>query len=180
MKRLPALLALCLCAAAPVARADIEVTFDPGTINDLLASVAVQRVEVPLTKETSLTVLLEELRVIGFEPATEEGQPDRILTSLRLRVAELGLSFQLEPRLSLHVVEAHARSTLELRFDRVDLPLPLGKVDIAGMLPPIRFPGDAVFLLAGAEGDVPVRSRIAAIRMGANRLHFTLTLEVQK
>jgi hypothetical protein len=66
---------------------------------------------------------------------------------------------------------------LELRFEEVEISLPLlGVINIARFLPPLRFPVDNVWLVAGVEGDVEVRSRLSTIEMGRKvvRLGFDL------
>jgi hypothetical protein len=95
-----------------------------------------------------------------------------------VRVPQLGLAFAVEPRLSIGVRD-EGQSVIELRFESVVLPLPFGSVDIAGFLEPMRYPADSVFLLDGAQGDVQVRSRLASVKMGRERLRFEVTLEVE-
>lgn len=164
-------------------QAGVSVTLDRATLNTLLSEVSASRVEVPLTGTRSLTVLLEELKVVGLRPAGagSAGPPeDRIETSLYLRVPSLGLRVPVRPQLSTHVAEVDGVSLLELRFHEVELDLPFTSIDIASLLAPIRFPAESVFLLAGAEGDVPILSRLTRVRMEQDALHLELSVEVVK
>jgi hypothetical protein len=169
---------LALIVSATVSLAEVTVTFDKETLNELLTEVSVSRVEVPLTESHSITVLLEDLEVVALRPAAEGDGEDRIDASVRLRVPQLGMAVPVKPQLSIHVVEADDQSALELRFHRVDLALPLTTIDIAAMLPPVRFPAESVFLLSGAEGDVPIRSRLTGVKMGREKLRLELSVEV--
>jgi len=158
LRVVPACLALVLLLASPV-RAAVVVTMDRETLDDLLSAVAVYEVTVPLAQGASLTALLDRARVLEFEPAGDGGGQDRIRTSVRLRAPQLGLTLNVEPRLSLHVVELNDESP--------------------GMLPPLRYPAQNLFLLAGAQGEVEVRSRVIGVEMERERLHFRISLEVQ-
>ncbi len=161
----------------PATEADVSVAFDAQTMNDLLSSVTLHEVAVPVTKKRSVKVYLENLRVIGFEPAA--GEHDAyISTALTVRVPQFGLNLALEPRISLEVVEHDALSTLELRFERVELPLPLGSLNIARFLPPMRYPADNVFLLNGSHGNVPLRSRLDRVKLGRQVMRLEFAIEV--
>ena len=164
--------------AAGAVHAGVEVTFDVATINDLIASAAVQRIEVPVAGQRTVEVHLEELRVLGFRPPGDAPHQGFIQTSLKLRVPQLGVAVSVEPRLSLHVLEREGETVLELRFDRVELPLPFARINLAGLLPPIRYPADSAFLLAGAAGDVEVRSRVAGVTVTGDLLRFRIAVEV--
>ena len=79
---------------------------------------------------------------------------------MRVRVPQFGLNLPVQSRLSLHITEDASGDLLELRFDQVEIQLPLaGRVDIAAFLPPIQFPAENAFRLQGAGGDVRVRSK---------------------
>ena len=162
----------------PATEADVSVAFDAQTMNDLLSAVTLHEVAVPITKKHSVTVYLENLRVIGFEPATGDEHDGYISTALTVRVPQLGLNLALEPRISIEVVKQDALSTLELRFERVELPLPLGSLNIARFLPPMRYPADNVFLLNGSHGNVPLRSRLDRVKLGRQVLRLEFVIEV--
>jgi len=168
----------CLLILATPSKGAVVVTFDPATLNDLISSVAVRRIEVPIAGGRSVEVLLDKLEVQGFRPADGGGRADHILTRLSLRVPQFGLQVALKPHLSLQVVRRGESTSLELRFEEVVLPLPFGRIDLAPLLPPIRYPADSAFLLAGASGDVEVRSRVAHITMTEDLLRFEIALDV--
>jgi len=165
-----------LGAALPAMGA-VNVDFDLATMNELLPALSANEIEVPITEARTVGVFLDDLRVTGLDPAAENSESGHILTSMIVRIPQLGVRLPVEPRLSLHVLDREGASELELRFEKVPVSLPLvGVIDIARFLPPMRFPADSVFLVAGVEGDVEVRSRLAAVRMGRNvvRLEFDL------
>ena len=57
--------------------------------------------------------------------------------------------------------------------------LPLaGPINIAGLLPPLRFPADHLWLVAGARGDVFVRSRLSRIAMGSRAIRLEFEIDV--
>ncbi len=167
-----------LLALSPL-RAGVTVGLDVPTLNELLPAMTAEEVVVPMAGGGSLRVLLEGLTVVGFAPAGSSGGTDQILTSVTLRVPALGLVLPLQPRMSLGVIEEAGRSLLELRFDDVGIPLPLaGSIDAAPFFAPLRFPADDVFLVAGARGDVEVRSRLSRVEMGAKIVRFDFDLAV--
>ena len=173
------LIAFCLLASVQfTADAAVKVDFDSSTLNDLLAALTHQEIDVPLTSTKSLTVRLDELRLVGLEPRAGDADRGHLLTSLKLTAPELGISVSVKPRLSLVVSEVEGRSVLELRFEEVMLPLPLGKMNIAGFLPPISLPADSIFLMEGAGGDVKVRSKLSDVRMGLEKLQFEFEIQV--
>ena len=68
---------------------------------------------------------------------------------------------------------------LELRFEEVPLKLPFaGAINLAPLIPPLRYPTESVWLLAGARGDVPITTRLSAIRMGRQALRFIFDVDV--
>lgn len=173
-----AVAALCLLGTG-AARAEVAIEVDKATLNRILAEVALDRVAVPVSPQRTLTVGLEDLVVTGLDPAGGEGGQGYILTSMVLRVPDLGLSLRVEPRISLNVVEQDGEALLELRFERVPLNVPLaGAINLAPLIPPLRYPTDNVWLLAGARGDVPITTRLTAIRMGRQALRFVFEIEV--
>jgi hypothetical protein len=169
-----------LAAGAGAARADVAFEVDRQTLNDVLAEVTLDQVTVPITPQKFLTVKLEELVVTGFDPTAGEHGQGFILTSVRLLVPDLGMNIPVEPRISLNVIEQPEGSLLELRFEEVALNVPIaGPIDIASLLPPMRYPTDNMWLLAGARGDVPIASRLKKVRMGQESLRFIFKVEVQ-
>lgn len=155
--------------------AGVTVEIDTASLNDLLSAATLQEVSVPITDQRKLTVLMDNLEVTGLDPAARN-----IKTSMRLRVPEIGLAVTVDPRVSLTVANEKDDSFLELRFDEVELPLPLaGPINIAGLLPPLRFPADHLWLVAGARGDVFVRSRLSRIAMGSRAISLEFEIDVR-
>ena len=173
------LLAVLLALIAAPAAAGVVVTFDAETLNDLLSSLSTQEVEIAVAGDTTLTVSVEEMEVVALDPPGKDGDPGSIRTQLQLRVPQLGMTAQIKPRLSLHVVQEELGTMLELRFEEVSLPLPLGSVDLAPLLPPQQFPADAIFVMEGAGGDVEVHSRLTRVTIERDQVRFDLALEVQ-
>jgi len=172
---------LWLCAAvwgfAPTAEAGVQIDIDRASLNQILGALTAQEVEVAVTRDRSLTVRIDEIRVLGFSPSSET-HPGHIDTSVRLIASDIGLAVTVEPQLSLHVVEEQP-NVLELRFDRVELPLPLvGQINLAPFLEPTRLPADYIWSLDGVSGPARVRSRLSDIAVGRENIRFTLELEV--
>ena len=164
---------------AEVARAEVAFEVDKETLNRILAEVALDRVAVPISPQRTVTVRLEDLLVTGLDPAAGENGQGYILTSMKLRAPDLGLSLRVEPRISLNVVDEEGEAMLELRFEEVPLKVPFaGSINLAPLIPPLRYPTESVWLLAGARGDVPITSRLSAIRMGRQALRFIFDVEV--
>jgi len=180
--RLVAVVMVCaLAAGAGAVRADVSFTVDKETLNDLLGALLADRVDVPLGSETAVAVYFEDMQITGLDPgAGGEGQ-GYIISSLKVRIPSLGLNLTVKPRISLNVVEKGGASLLELRFEHLVLPLPLaGSIDIAALVPPIRYDTDNVWLLAGARGNVPIDSRLKKIDLGRDAIRFMFAVEVQE
>jgi len=160
------------------ARADVVVTIDADTLNRVLPAISRQEVTVPVSNRT-LTVALRDLRITGFVPTAGAEQPGAILASLTVEIPELSTSLPVQPRISLHVVPGDPSSQLELRFEELALPLPLMRpINVAGLVPPLRFPTDNVFALDGAEGEVRVRSTLKQVQVEREGLRFTFGVNV--
>jgi hypothetical protein len=165
---------------AGAARAEVAFEVDTETLNRILAEVSLDQVAVPISTQRTITVRLEDLLVTGLDPAAGEDGQGYILTSMTARVPELGLSLRVEPRISLNVVDRNGDAALELRFEQMPLKVPFaGAVNLAPLIPPLRYPTDSVWLLAGARGDVPITTRLSSIRMGRRALRFVFDVEVQ-
>ena len=172
------LLPLLVLPAAPLV-AGVSVSFDIETLNEVLPALSASEITVPLSAERTLGVRLADMQVTGLDPLAggEEGN-GHILTSMRVQVPSLGIDLPIEPRLSLHVVEAAGGSLLEMRFERVSLALPLaGAIDVSPLLAPLRFPAENLWLVSGVEGNVRVKSRLSAIEMGRKVVRFEINLE---
>ncbi|MCP3974828.1 MAG: hypothetical protein GY720_10070 [bacterium] len=159
-----------------VASAGVSVGFDVKTLNEVLPAMLKTTISVPITDSRSIAVEIAELRIDGFAPSAEPDGTGHILTHLQVKVPQFGLSATLEPRLSLNITDK-AR-ILELRFERAELPLPIATLDIAGFLPPIRFPADSLYTLDGLRDDVLLRSRLTEVKMGRQILRFEFKVDV--
>lgn len=160
-------------------RAAASVSFDIEMLNRLLPALAPKQVDVPLAVGRSMTVQLEDLKVTGFDPAAGRGSIGYILTSVRVRAPQLGLIAPLSPRMSLQVAQVGADKFLELRFEELQLELPLGAtVDLASFLAPLRFTAENISKVAGAEGDVRIHTRITDVKMGTQALRLEVDFSV--
>jgi len=169
-----------LLAAVFPATAGVTVGFDVETLNELLPALSASEIVVPITDSRSVSMFLERMRVTGLEPSAGEDGSGHILTSMRVRIPQLGINLPVQPRISLHVSDEQAASLLELRFEEVTFSLPLaGSVNVARLLPPLRYPMDNVWLLAGTRGDVPISSRLRKVEMGRKAVRFVFEVEVQ-
>jgi hypothetical protein len=149
-----------------------SLSVDVPTLNAVLPAAVPKQVDVELGTGTKLTVLLEELRVLGFDPAGGGDSQGHILTSLRVKIPQLGLEATLEPRLALRMVTA-SEPTIELRFAQAELRLPLGRLDIATLVPPMRYPAASVFHLEG----IPMFGRVTGLTIGSKVLRVEFEIE---
>jgi len=163
---------------APAAVATSTVGLDAATLNELLPALTPNEIEVALAGSQTVRVLLEDLEVTGFDPSAGDSSSGQILTRVRVKIPDLGISVPVEPRLSLGVVNEAGEALLELRFEQAEISLPLmGSIDIGTFIPPLRFPAENIFLLQGGEGDVSMRSRVTDVKMGQTVLRFEFEIE---
>lgn len=166
-------------ATAPASLARVEVTLDAETLNEFLSAVTPPRVLLPLPSGKEIALELHDLHVNGFDPAAGSNGRGHVLTSVRVGIPALGLEFPLEPKLSLDVAEENGSRICILRFERVEVLLPVtGALDISSLLPPYRVPAEAAWTMTMRQGDVQVKSRLVQTRMGADALRFGFDLEM--
>lgn len=160
--------------------AKIDVTLDADSLNGLMASMAPDHVDVNLAGGRTLTLLMKDLKVTGFDPAA--GPNGGLTTSLRLQVPDLGLDVPVEPHLRLEINEGAAgkpRSSY-LRFDKVVLNLPLtGSIDVASLLPPLSLLPDAAWVVNSAKGKVRVKPRLIDAKTGAKNIRMSYELDLE-
>jgi hypothetical protein len=163
---------------APPAAARVDVTLDAASLNDLLRAMAPDRVDVPLAGGRSVTLLLQDLKVTGFDPSA--GPHGGVTTSLRLKVPELGLDLPVEPRLGIEMTTGPSgAAACVLVFRKVLLDLPLtGAVDVAPLLPRLPVMPDTSWLVGTARGNVRVKPLLVDARTGASALRLGFELEV--
>ena len=166
-------------ALAPASFARVEITLDARTLNDFLSAVTPPRVVFSLPTGKEIAFELHDLHVNGFAPAAGSDGRGHVLTSLRVKIPALGLEFPLEPRLSLEVSEENGDKICTLRFEKVEVPLPVtGALDISGLLPPYRVPAEAAWTVTMRQGGVQVKSRLVQTTMGAETLRLEFDLEM--
>jgi hypothetical protein len=165
-----------LFAAPAIAR--VDVTLDADSLNDLLASMAPDRVEVALGAGRGVTIQMLDLKVTGFDPAA--GPNGGVTTSLRLVVPELGIDVPVAPHLTLDVKDGgNGKKTCFLRFDKVVLNLPLsGPIDVAALLPPLPVMPDTAWTVNSARGKVRVAPSLVDARTGTKNIRLGFDLAV--
>jgi hypothetical protein len=172
--------ALVLAAAVSVsptpARGDV--TLDAASLNELLAGMAPERVQVDLLGGRAVSIELHEMKVTGFDPAA--GANGEILTSVRVKIPELGLDLPVNPRLSVQLKQdAGAARSCYLKFEKVMLALPLtGSVDVAPLLPVLPVMSEAAWMIDAARGKVRVKPSLIDARTGATNLRLGFDLAV--
>jgi hypothetical protein len=96
-----------------------------------------------------------------------------------VRAPQLGLNVPLQPRLSLQVAQVGSAKSLELRFEQLQLQLPLGAtVDLASLVAPLRFPAETTSTVEGAAGEVRIHSRITDVKMGTQAMRLDIDFSV--
>ena len=166
-------------AIAPASLARVEITLDAETLNDFLSAVTAPRVILPLPSGKEIALELRDLHVNGFDPAAGSNGRGHVLTSVRVGIPALDLEFPLEPRLSLDVQEENGSKVCILRFEKVEVLLPVtGVLDISALLPPYRVPAEAAWTVTMRQGDVQVKSRLVQTRTGADALRFGFDVEM--
>ncbi len=176
-RTIPALLLL-VALAAGSAFAGVTVTFDRQSLNTLLGAMAEQTVNVDVTDQLTLAVELKEFELLRMEGPGAANHQGFLFTRLKIEAPQVGLVATVEPRLSLHVVERDGSSWFEVRFERVELALPIARLDLAPMIDPIVYPADATFSLDGAGDPVRIRSRVSNVRVTDGELRFEIEMTV--
>ena len=54
----------------------------------------------------------------------------------------------------------------------------VGRLNFARLAKPLRFPADNEFLIEGADGNVPVTSKLKGIEMGRDTIRFEFDVAV--
>lgn len=170
---------LFLLALASPALARVDVTLDTGSLNDMITNMAPERVPVELAAGRSITLVLHDLKVTGFDPAGGGTGQGYVRTSVRLQVPELGLDVPLTPKLSLQFRDANGKKVAYLRFEEVQLMLPVtGAINVAPLLPPLPIITDNAWIVNSARGKVRVEPRLVDARLGTSALRLAFDLVV--
>ena len=169
---------LAAIVAAFPATARVDVTVDADSLNEMIRSMAPDHVDVALAAGRGVTLLLQDLKVTGFDPGA--GPNGGVTTSLRLKVPELGLDLPVEPRLTLEMTNAaNGAKACVLRFQSVMLNLPLtGPVDVASLLPVLPVMPDSAWIVRSARGDVRVKPSLVDAKTGAKSIRLGFDLQV--
>lgn len=161
------------------ANANVQVTLDAATLSDFLRTVTPPKLLYALPGGGEIALELSDVRVTGFDPAAGNGR-GHVLAALTLRIPALGLTFPVQPRLSLELESKDGASFCLLRFEKLTIPLAAtGALDVSSLMPVYRLPAESAFTLALRQGDVAVRSRLVETRLGSEgiRLGFDLKLD---
>jgi len=162
------LIAVLACGAAA---GGVRVEIDRESLGRIVASVATTVVDVPIAGGTTLRVELRDVRVTGLEPATPERPGDGIRTAVRVVAPDIGLDASIAPRLSLGLASVDGVPMLELRFDELPLAIPLlGKLDLARLITPLRYPAQNVLTLPSGTREVELVSRLSKVGMTRDAL----------
>lgn len=174
----PALLVMTLAAAVLPAVARVDVTLDAGSLNELLANMAPDHVDVALAAGKTVRIELHDLKVTGFDPSA--GPNGGVLTAVRVRVPELSLDLPVEPRLSVQMQDGpNGTRACHLKFEKVVLALPLtGSVDVASLLPVLPVMPETSWMVDSARGRVRVTPKLTDARTGAKNLKLGFELDV--
>jgi hypothetical protein len=81
---------LLLTVALP-ATAGVTIGFDVETLNAVLPALSASEIAVPISENRSVRLFLENMQVTGLDPTAGEGSSGHILTSMLVRVPQLGL-----------------------------------------------------------------------------------------
>jgi hypothetical protein len=178
MRRLLMAVLTALCAAVPAA-ARVDVTLDQETLNQLITNLAPDNVAVALPAGAKVHLRMENVKVTGFDPAGGGGSRGHVLTSLNLKIPELGLDVPVAPRLSLQFKEGNGRKVAYLKFEEVNIPLAAtGNLNIAPLLPILPLVADTVWNVDAARGPVRVEPKLVDAVVGTKNLRLGFDLEV--
>lgn len=178
MRRLVLAAAVAATSALSPVAARVDVTLDAASLNELLAGMAPEQVQVDLVAGRKVTIELRDMKVEGFDPSA--GTNGEILTSVRVKIPELNLDVPVSPRLSVQMRQGEgATRSCYLKFEKVPLQLPLtGAVDVAPLLPTLPIMSEAAWLIDAAKGKVRVKPSLIEARTAAKHLRLGFDLDV--
>ena len=171
-------LALAFVWAVLPAAARVDVTLDAASLNELLAGMAPDQVQVELLAGRAVNIELHDMKVTGFDPSA--GSNGEILTSVRVTIPELGIDTPVSPRLSVQMRQDEgATRSCYLKFEKVMLALPLtGSVDVAPLLPTLPLMSETAWMINAAKGKVRVKPSLIEARTGAKFLKLGFNVAV--
>jgi ABC-type amino acid transport substrate-binding protein len=179
MRRLPHLalvLLVLVLAAVPAARADVDLTLDAQSLTRLLSIVAPPTVTVGMAPAASIEVAIQNIQVTGFDPAANGGL-GHLLTKMRLVAPAIGLDVEVSPRVSLDIRKRDGLSFCYVTFQKMEVPMPWGKLDAASLLPALPVRADHVFEIETSTGSAGLRSVLTKASMTDADLRLTFVLD---
>ena len=178
MRRLVLAAAVAATSALSPVAARVDVTLDAASLTELLAGMAPEKVQVDLVAGRKVTIELHDMKIEGFDPSA--GSNGEILTSVRVKIPELGLDVPVTPRLSVQVRQGEgATRSCYLKFEKVMLQMPLtGAVDVAPLLPTLPVMTEAAWMVDGSRGKVRVKPSLIEARTAAKHLKLGFDLDV--
>lgn len=154
------------------ARPAAQLTVDVDTLNELLPAVLPSEIQVRIAGSLR-RIELRDFRIEALDPSHGEDSRGRILTSLKIRVPDFGLELPVRPGLVIGVVDRDRSPSVEIRFQQATVDLPVaGEIDLARLIPPVRYPAESFFSFQGTAGEVPMAGRLTEVRMGRTHLRF--------
>ena len=170
-------LALALVAIVPrPARADVDLTLDAASLTRLLSIVAPPTVTVGMAPAASIEVAIQDIQVTGFDPAANGGL-GHLLTKMRLVSPAIGLDLQVTPRVALEIRKKDGMSFCYVTFQKMEVPMPWGKLDAATLLPALPVRADHVYEIETANGSAGLRSILTKATMTDSQLKLTFALD---
>jgi hypothetical protein len=171
------LLALVVLALlAPPARADVDLTLDAQSLTKLLSILAPPTVQVGMAPAAAIEVAIQDIEVTGFDPAGNGGLGN-LLTKMRLVSPQIGLDMQVTPRVALDIRKKEGLSFCYVTFQKMEIPMPWGKLDAATLLPPFPVRADHVYEVETSTGSAGLRSILTKATMTASELKLTFALD---
>jgi hypothetical protein len=165
-----------LVALAPPARADVEMTLDADSLTRLLSIVAPPKITVGMAPAASIEVRIDQIQVTGFDPAAGNGV-GHLLTRMRLVSPEIGLDAEVTPRVALSIRKRDGLSFCYVTFEKMEVPMPWGRIDAATLLPSLPLRADHVYEIETATGSAGLRSILTKATMTDTHLKLTFALD---
>ena len=167
----------CLALLAPATPAAVEMTLDAASLTQLLSVVAPPKISVGMAPGATVDVRLEDVQVTGFDPKANAGL-GHLLTKVRLVAPAIGLDTRVEPRVSLEITKKGGLAFCNVKFEKVEVPMPWGSLDAAPLLPAVPVRADHVFEIVTQNGSAGLRSRLVDAKMSASSLKLVFDLDI--
>ena len=175
MRRVLMAVAVLAFLASP-ARADVDLTLDAPSLTRLLSILAPPTVQVGMAGTAAIEVAIQDIEVTGFDPAANGGL-GHLLARMRLVSPQIGLDLQVTPRVALEIRKKDGMSFCYVTFQKMEIPMPWGKMDAATLLPSLPVRADHVYEVETATGSAGLRSILTKATMTASELKLTFALD---